>query len=1548
MSLFERFINSLDVHVASILPLFTHSKGTSAQKLGAALNRLQSSDHFARHNCLLKHVINMLRENSDNLFIRPGEEQAQDRLQQVRSLLRNLPSIVEPQTILNSPLSNQSRSDLEIACQGICERTIRALKDRTPLRGLQDDIDHLALLARSIDVERVSAAFDTAIQELKSCIIHSCTQAQQALCQGSFSDVQRSLNGIDGFEWLEKYCPELKRLHWAPVIATINNEVQLASNILENVPTAHCKLQDPLDLLKGADFYLKEFLQAEHHRAYKNGKAKALAYFKQLASQAQSFIQQHIFSSDLQDCLQGLVVMESLSEHFDDASSFLQDIQEHLCSAISLLGEQICNKLDLQTLDSTLAADIRKLQVAAMIPSRHAELAQETYEECVGQFGEACNKLFAAVDTALLHSNFEVVGTSLEGLKAAAEAGAQSNGNLLQRFTAKLLDVDARVEVIIASISSRVDSGLTCKEEHDSCVLGLQQLAQATKSLPVCMSDQCLRFNQELHSLHSRLELELAEVQHFAVSCLETPDNSSWQADGSVFEKYDRHSQLLSAMERMEWMCGAELPLPLSNGHLFCEFMHTLRDFCHITTKALISVAKDAQVQGGQTVRRSFRAVMDLESAFRHALQSGQQFNNLFNLKVFADASTDPCASTDSVNSPSDSYLTHEGDKTEYRLDFQVPGESCFPTVAKVSCFEDLIGSLQEAAHAAVQELSRWKNESKARFQEHIALDAFREANILLQSIKDFEPLETQTKIGFGEACTDMVTCAQNHTATRQQIFNQSMSVNDLQSANGMLQTVRAMLVLQQDVAVVQPAVEQLSAAFYEKTSRFKLEVTSFLAAGNFKELAMLLAGHKSLAASTEAMSKEFIETQELLGDHWKCKFEVGMEVAHGICHDKAMSETRLLELAAVIREFSNAKCVFRVLDDEHGCIERLQTLKACVRRKIEAAVLHGRRSVHLLDIRAYSLVADILRSLKIVQGDTGDIEFFEIEEHLSTLQTDFTKRVEELPTDVSMAFEAGNSRQLDKVLTQLRTSLELAGGSGLQVTVADAFERVEVLVDNSMQELSQAIDASLSAYDVETATIKMKLFKKLLRSEDIRPSWAEQSEEYDERMGWIKDEIVHPQVLKRSPEKVQACLRGFRQVNFSFFERIRSRILDMLNDLVHELILDVQKREVWALNAFPERMELVQGYETSLQGHECDDDIQSGRSKLLNALREAINAVLDDADYLRSTSCWFEVEGLKGFLDQAVRFYISCKPDNDQCGEELLARHRTFSESITNLGANLEQKWGLVSAFDMWNPSTYNAKELEAFLQQLQINQSFINGRLGRHITPNLSNQRAVATLKSNLLVSLDNLSALWQNNQFAEVAAVVQGLKALSRIEALQPDVDTTRSELVRAICGKMDQMATACVSKFQGVVEERNVAANGLREVNIKLENLQRAQSEIATTREPGFCETDWVQRVVDSMMLWIEQRLRSLTLRPVGRECLAPEDLAQTVFAVWEIPSEISIQSVKEQSKIKIRKIFQSIDKKFNFNELAAILVDKGETTTFASSRRKPRASPSRTH
>jgi len=142
----------------------------------------------------LKHAINLLNQHGDDLLVRPDEDDAQQRMNAVRGLLRNITPMADTAAVLQCPLSDEVQKSLALACAKERDHIVEGLNCNQVLTDARPHLEHLALLQDALRLPDLEEIYFDAMKKIRGQAEQRRTMALEALKARLFSQVCKPLN----------------------------------------------------------------------------------------------------------------------------------------------------------------------------------------------------------------------------------------------------------------------------------------------------------------------------------------------------------------------------------------------------------------------------------------------------------------------------------------------------------------------------------------------------------------------------------------------------------------------------------------------------------------------------------------------------------------------------------------------------------------------------------------------------------------------------------------------------------------------------------------------------------------------------------------------------------------------------------------------------------------------------------------------------------------------------------------------------------------------------------------------------------------------------------------------------------------------------------------------------------------------------------------------------------------------------------------------------------------------------------------------------------
>jgi len=149
----------------------------------------------------LMHAMSLLKENQDNLLVKPDDDGAQRRMDVVRTLLQ---STVKPMAdtdiaaLLQCPLSAEVQQSLELACAWEKEDIVKGLNSNRVLANARPHLQHLHLLHDALRLPDVEKNYHGALEEILKHAEDRRQLAVEALKSRSFHQVRSNAASFTG------------------------------------------------------------------------------------------------------------------------------------------------------------------------------------------------------------------------------------------------------------------------------------------------------------------------------------------------------------------------------------------------------------------------------------------------------------------------------------------------------------------------------------------------------------------------------------------------------------------------------------------------------------------------------------------------------------------------------------------------------------------------------------------------------------------------------------------------------------------------------------------------------------------------------------------------------------------------------------------------------------------------------------------------------------------------------------------------------------------------------------------------------------------------------------------------------------------------------------------------------------------------------------------------------------------------------------------------------------------------------------------------------
>jgi hypothetical protein len=142
----------------------------------------------------LKHAIKLLEEHGDDLLVRPDEDDAQQHMDAVRGLLRNITPMADTAAVLQCPLSDEVQMSLALACAKERDHIVEGLGCNRVLTDARPHLEHLALLQDALRLPDLVEMYFDAMKKIRGQAEQRRTMALEALEAHLFPQVCKPLN----------------------------------------------------------------------------------------------------------------------------------------------------------------------------------------------------------------------------------------------------------------------------------------------------------------------------------------------------------------------------------------------------------------------------------------------------------------------------------------------------------------------------------------------------------------------------------------------------------------------------------------------------------------------------------------------------------------------------------------------------------------------------------------------------------------------------------------------------------------------------------------------------------------------------------------------------------------------------------------------------------------------------------------------------------------------------------------------------------------------------------------------------------------------------------------------------------------------------------------------------------------------------------------------------------------------------------------------------------------------------------------------------------
>ena len=449
-------------------------------------------------------------------------------------------------------------------------------------------------------------------------------------------------------------------------------------------------------------------------------------------------------------------------------------------------------------------------------------------------------------------------------------------------------------------------------------------------------------------------------------------------------------------------------------------------------------------------------------------------------------------------------------------------------SVESIQSLTDLVTLLETAFVQSVENLGLRASELEVMCLELQRELKFEEMKDVLDTLKNLTCLESLTKTTFTERYKSATSSAGNMLASESRNFEALIRAEEMQRALQILDTVRTMLVLKDDLPQVEAEYLRLNSVFQEKTSKFKATMNELLEGKHFEKLARLLRGHGQLDGS----QRDLDGAQQQLEEFFKIRFESGWSSIKCITPTKRIPDQKIYDLSLVIKDFKDARGLFEIFGEQNRFIEWDEMLIRKLLSKAKSIAEFAGTSIDNFDFQGHYDCSSYLEALQIILPVVDDIG-----QYLADMDEAMRQRINGLEAELIGAIERVEARTVDKILNGLKggfqTGGETANVAGRKLNAE--YERLQSVLESSLKDLCATIQRSLDAYEIREAHENLKKFRSLVVSQAVQGTEYNRGllEKFSSEMDEIKKEILTPRLLTEDPEKICRCLQGFKDVDY-------------------------------------------------------------------------------------------------------------------------------------------------------------------------------------------------------------------------------------------------------------------------------------------------------------------------------------------------------------------------------------------------------------------------------
>jgi hypothetical protein len=180
-----------------------------------------------------------------------------------------------------------------------------------------------------------------------------------------------------------------------------------------------------------------------------------------------------------------------------------------------------------------------------------------------------------------------------------------------------------------------------------------------------------------------------------------------------------------------------------------------------------------------------------------------------------------------------------------------------------------------------------------------------------------------------------------------------------------------------------------------------------------------------------------------------------------------------------------------------------------------------------------------------------------------------------------------------------------------------------------------------------------------------------------------------------------------------------------------------------------------------------------------------------------------------------------------------------------------------------------------------------------------------------------------LWAAGDHASITTILTNMENLGTLDELRGEPEKWRVHVCALLQGELRGLAAPAEQAFARVAEVsfQEDMETPLKEGKARFGELQRAQLPYAKFR--GVAGQDHVEMVLQKAMQDSAKRVDAFSLRPSAEL----EPVADLVWRLWALPSEVNNPAFFEHACSCIKRVFARLDGKFNYDSLADLLTDR---------------------